>query len=209
LWSDGNVRGKNQNDFLIDIGPKPGVQFLNCRISASYQKLGDMRDTIIKDCVFMQIYGGLPDQTAVLDIRGATFDSNTVVDNVSVPTANGYYVELNFSQSILGKNQIIFVGAPNYLKWFSWDAAAGGFQGIYGTQQSAEIAARQEVAIFKNGRNNFVDYIRVRALPAVPLAGTFAVGDRVLNSTPSIGQPKGWICTVAGTPGTWVSEGNL
>jgi hypothetical protein len=31
----------------------------------------------------------------------------------------------------------------------------------------------------------------------------------VFNSTATAGQPKGWVCTVAGTPGTWVSMGNL
>lgn len=35
------------------------------------------------------------------------------------------------------------------------------------------------------------------------------VGDRAVNNTPAVGQPKSWVCTVAGTPGTWVSEGNL
>jgi hypothetical protein len=45
--------------------------------------------------------------------------------------------------------------------------------------------------------------------PAAPLAGTWKVGDRVFNSSPAIGQPKSWVCTVAGTPGTWLSEGNL
>jgi hypothetical protein len=44
---------------------------------------------------------------------------------------------------------------------------------------------------------------------AAPTTGTWKVGDRVFNSNPSVGQPKGWICTVAGSPGTWVSEGNL
>jgi hypothetical protein len=44
---------------------------------------------------------------------------------------------------------------------------------------------------------------------AQPAAGTWSVGDRVFNTVPSVGQPKGWICTVTGTPGTWVSEGNL
>jgi hypothetical protein len=42
-----------------------------------------------------------------------------------------------------------------------------------------------------------------------PVSGTFVLGDRVINSAPTVGQPKGWVCTVAGTPGTWVSEGNL
>lgn len=44
---------------------------------------------------------------------------------------------------------------------------------------------------------------------AAPTNGTWKVGDRVFNSVPSVGNPKSWVCTVAGTPGTWVSEGNL
>ena len=40
-------------------------------------------------------------------------------------------------------------------------------------------------------------------------AAAWIVGDRAFNSAPAIGSPKGWLCTVAGTPGTWVSEGNL
>lgn len=46
-------------------------------------------------------------------------------------------------------------------------------------------------------------------LSAAPTTGTWKVGDHVFNSAPAVGSPKGWICTVAGTPGTWVSEGNL
>lgn len=44
---------------------------------------------------------------------------------------------------------------------------------------------------------------------AVPTSGTWAVGDRISNRAPAAGQPKGWLCTVAGSPGTWLSEGNL
>jgi len=44
---------------------------------------------------------------------------------------------------------------------------------------------------------------------AAPTTGTWAVGDRCINNVPIVGQPKAWACTVAGTPGTWVSEGNL
>lgn len=42
-----------------------------------------------------------------------------------------------------------------------------------------------------------------------PTTGTWSVGAYVKQKAPSVGQPKGWYCTVAGTPGTWVSEGNL
>jgi len=44
---------------------------------------------------------------------------------------------------------------------------------------------------------------------ASPTAGSWIIGDRSQNSAPAIGSPKAWACTVAGTPGTWVSEGNL
>lgn len=44
---------------------------------------------------------------------------------------------------------------------------------------------------------------------AAPTTGAWRVGDRVTRSVPVVGQPKAWSCTVAGAPGTWVSEGNL
>lgn len=44
---------------------------------------------------------------------------------------------------------------------------------------------------------------------AAPTLGTYRAGQRVANGVPTVGQPKGWLCTVSGTPGTWVSEGNL
>lgn len=44
---------------------------------------------------------------------------------------------------------------------------------------------------------------------AAPTTGTWARGKQVINSAPTVGQPKGWTCTVSGSPGTWVSQGNL
>ena len=48
-----------------------------------------------------------------------------------------------------------------------------------------------------------------RKATTAPTTGTWSVGDRVVNSSPAVGQPKAWVCTVAGAPGTWTSEGNL
>lgn len=47
------------------------------------------------------------------------------------------------------------------------------------------------------------------AVTAIPTAGTFVVGDRAINQAGTIGQPKAWQCTTAGSPGTLTSEGNL
>jgi hypothetical protein len=46
-------------------------------------------------------------------------------------------------------------------------------------------------------------------LDRVPTTGSYVVGDRVVRTPPVVGQPKAWVCTVKGSPGTWVSEGNL
>lgn len=42
-----------------------------------------------------------------------------------------------------------------------------------------------------------------------PTTGVWQRGDLVFNRSPTVGQPKGWQCTASGTPGTWVSMGNL
>lgn len=55
----------------------------------------------------------------------------------------------------------------------------------------------------------FLDPKRVVYSTAAPTTRTWVVGDRTINSVPTVGQPKAWVCTVAGTPGTWVSEGVL
>jgi parallel beta-helix repeat protein len=38
---------------------------------------------------------------------------------------------------------------------------------------------------------------------APPTAGSWEVSDIVWNVSPATGRPIGWVCTVAGTPGTW------
>lgn len=50
---------------------------------------------------------------------------------------------------------------------------------------------------------------RISTSGAAPSQGTWIRGDYVQNGFPAVGSPKGWYCTVSGTPGTWVSEGNL
>jgi hypothetical protein len=53
------------------------------------------------------------------------------------------------------------------------------------------------------------DTFKATKQSAVPTTGTWRVTDVVMNSAPAAGQPAGWICTVAGTPGTWKAMANL
>jgi hypothetical protein len=57
---------------------------------------------------------------------------------------------------------------------------------------------------------------RYQAATAAPTTGTYQQGDFVTNSAPTelgVATAKyvilGWVCTVAGTPGTWVQSRSL
>lgn len=61
--------------------------------------------------------------------------------------------------------------------------------------------------LFSNNVEN--DTLQPTKQAAAPTTGTWRVTDIVWNSAPASGQPAGWICTVAGTPGTWKAMANL
>ncbi len=68
--------------------------------------------------------------------------------------------------------------------------------------------------ICSSNENYSQDFTRVGtakevAGTAIPATGTWQAGDRCRRVPAVIGQPKGWVCTTGGTPGTWVSEGTL
>ena len=44
---------------------------------------------------------------------------------------------------------------------------------------------------------------------SVPTSGTWAVGDIVYHATPAASGNIGWVCTTAGTPGTWKTFGAI
>lgn len=67
--------------------------------------------------------------------------------------------------------------------------------------------------VFKRGYDG--KYFRVDDLyvidwgSAAPTSGTWGVGCIVFDSTPTAGQPVGWVCVTAGTPGTWKAFGTI
>lgn len=51
--------------------------------------------------------------------------------------------------------------------------------------------------------------VQMAVATAAPVAGTWARGAIVWNSEPSAGGFIGWVCVVAGTPGTWEAWGAI
>jgi hypothetical protein len=108
-----------------------------------------------------------------------------------------------------GKNQ---TGAGNtFVGWKAGnDAAPQTYTNVTAVGASAAVDRSNMVQL---GDTNVtvlrVGTHRITWSAAAPAAGTWSQGDVAWNSSAAVGQPKGWQCTVAGTPGTWVSMGNL
>ena len=51
--------------------------------------------------------------------------------------------------------------------------------------------------------------VRIMDMAGPPLSGAWIVGDYVMNSAPTAGGNIGWVCTTAGSPGTWKTFGAI
>lgn len=74
-----------------------------------------------------------------------------------------------------------------------------------GTVNAFRDKAVSTLRFSDNTRNN----APADGFAAAPAAGTWSVGEIVYNSTPTAGGTLGWVCTTAGTPGTWKTFGTI
>jgi hypothetical protein len=76
---------------------------------------------------------------------------------------------------------------------------------------------RFDKSVIVSGKTNPMDFIDNNAAGCIveqwgtgaPTLLTHQVGDTVWNSAPAVGQPIGWKCSTAGSPGTWTAMANL
>ena len=82
----------------------------------------------------------------------------------------------------------------------------------FGAIQLLQFDTKQEAIEFLESRVFAVDQAeqgRDFWGAAAPTTGTWAVGDRVWNTAPAAGGTLGWVCTTAGTSGTWKTFGGI
>ena len=118
-------------------------------------------------------------------LTGRAFSQQFIDRNSFLDCTNGIMMGGTTTAPVLPVQDNVFVNVTTKTS----GAAIAGFDVVY-------IAQR------------FGDKIYFQSA-ASPSVGTWIVGDRAQQLTPVVGQPKGWMCTVAGNPGTWTSEGNL
>jgi len=132
-------------------------------------------------------------------VRNIYFNSNITAN------ANNYYYPvrlvathyIEFTSNKLSNHDTlggISLTADNILINNNWTVGCSGSPSLIGRSFHAIYTGTNQV---------------ITSGSTAPASGTWKVGDRCLNSAPAVGQPKGWVCVIAGTPGTWVSEGNL
>lgn len=102
-----------------------------------------------------------------------------------------------------------FIGLTLVNNNIDWDKV-GTVQTVWLEDINGTLNGLTPIRYGTRGAGNYGRLFYGASAPASP-GNTlpYLVGDRVLNINPVVGQPKAWVCTVAGSPGTWVSEGNL
>lgn len=157
------------------------------------------------------------------DVYGFSLAATDYPELLDKFVAFGCYTKHGFSgdgnaQVWVGKDFIPTSGNSSNTAWqfragvFKWPASGSLKFGIakIGAAGSVQIACPAVVELGGNLKEA-MDSIREMTQfvgTAAPGAGTWKVGDRI-KRTPVAGQPVGWLCTVAGAPGTWVAEANL
>lgn len=77
----------------------------------------------------------------------------------------------------------------------------------------ANVAPGNTVSAWNDGVNNYVkmlmpgDRLNIIYASSTPVSGSYVIGDIVYNTAPSAGGFVGWVCTQAGSPGTWKTFG--
>lgn len=150
----------------------------------------------------------------------STTGATAVYFNGLQTVVNGFK-DISCSYDTGGNARVIYCGVTctlslsGYNEQFS--TVAGGttkyrivFNAV-GTQISINDRSVVPSQVLDNGwfANAVYEGRRLSSVGNAPNYGSWLRGDNVLNGAPAIGAPKGWVCTVTGSPGTWVSEGNL
>lgn len=148
-----------------------------------------------------------------LNDSGSTFQWNAVIrDNVITGFATWDMLLYNPGKTLVDANRCLSTATTNSI--FIGDVNAGYQPVIFSNnwlkkafQFSSPTNYADGNVVLQNNVEN--DTFQSFKQSAAPTTGTWRVTDVVMNSAPASGQPAGWVCTVAGTPGTWKAMANL
>lgn len=121
-------------------------------------------------------------------LEGAQFS----IDAGATVTVNGNIIAGNYQ--IWGGSGALTLSSRQLIRYERWDGTASDAVNLYGDFEVLSGYLK-------------VSGKRQTGGTAAPASGTWALGDICWNTGPATTEYVGWICTVAGTPGTWLGFG--
>lgn len=163
--------------------------------------LGGQSGSIQSTPTIFRRYGQTPNETQV-SIALASGEVFRITDNDFVGSNASTFLTFESdwpSAGFWGKILVMGMANQTYPIWWAPTPLSTGTGAKYGT--SANIPGQLTASSIA------LPYRRIYQDTAAPTVGEAAVGDVVYNIAPVSGGYIGWVCTVAGTPGTWKTFG--
>lgn len=188
-------------------------------------------EVVLKNCAADQLMDGQAITT--VDCSSVKIDT-FALESCEMITANSRMLSFTTAthiqaNMIFAKVTTIDVGIGNnaYLVYLN-NCLANSFGEIISVNETLTSGTLYNLRTSGTGRNqthfvplssvdtngvfeNFFDFGRFVGLttadPAASFTGTYQVGDIALNRAIAQGREVGWVCTTAGTPGTWMPFG--
>ena len=142
-------------------------------------------------------------QCDVLNVSSGPTNAVTIVVFYNSSIGDGsYHNGIHINQMKYDQN-----GSANNYSHLVYDASSTAGPASVSVQNVIASDASSEDVILGSGGY----YARSGKLmrSAAPTAGTWRVADQVWDVTPASAAQMGWVCTVAGNPGTWVAMPNF
>lgn len=141
--------------------------------------------------------------TPIHDKFAVTAETATTSWTLSA-TPNASLVKMYINHMIYVEGDDFTVDRATKAVTWTLTAAAGGFDITGGTNGITDSVRfeYQSGSIIANAST-----ITILHQNEVPTTGTYKVGDMVYKTSPVTGGNIGWVCTKAGTPGTWMEIG--
>ena len=156
-------------------------------------------------------YGVVVQYTNSITITGCYSEGNTIANIYADSTAKNVTFTGNYQQDGVSQfvqcGNLVIEGNTFYKNTITTNLNITGPNNV--SRTGLRIGRNQYLNGATKVFSNYAVEPNTNYGVGAPASGTYEVGDTVINSSPSIGLPIGWICTVAGAPGTWLNFGQL
>jgi hypothetical protein len=141
-----------------------------------------------------------------ITISGSASASLLRITDSSVVVSNYIYDEGLTLSDTSSDNYYTISTSSDSIIWNNFAIAQNGSPALTTNDFSLPNKVRRLNGI---DRTNLLGGNYVMYSTAYPTTGTWAVGDKVINTAPVAGGYEGWVCTTAGTSGTWKTFGPI